>query len=86
MRDSSWWGIGRLGNCPGGEWSNSGELSRMRIRPVGNWPVGDLSWWGLVLLASCPIGELSWWGVVLVGICPGGELSRVGICSGRGLA
>ena len=56
----------------------------MRMRPVGNCPVGDLSWWGLVLLGSCPIGELSWWGVVLVGTCPGGELSRVGICSGRG--
>ena len=42
----------------------------MRIRPVGN----------------CPVGDLSWWGVALVGTCPGGELSRVGICSGRGLA
>ena len=55
--------MSRLGNCPGGEWTYSGELSRMRIRPGG----------------SCPVGEVSWWGVVLVGTCPGGELSRVEI-------
>ena len=27
-------------------------------------------------MGSCSVGELSWWGAVLVGTCPGGELSR----------
>ena len=53
-----------MGNCPGGEWSYSGELSRMRIRPVGNCPLG-----------TCPGGDLSCLGVDPFGNCPGGEWS-----------
>ena len=51
-----------MGNCPGGEVVL----------------VGELSWWGVVLVGSHPGGELSWWGVVLVGSHPGGELSSGG--------
>ena len=46
--------------------------------------MGSCPGWGFVLVV---VGELSWWGVVLVGTCLGGELYRVEIFfSGRGLA
>ena len=74
-----------MGSCPGGEWTYSGELSRVRIRPGGEVSRWGIVLVGIVLLGNCPVGEVAWWGVVLVGTCPDGEFSRVGICSGGGL-
>ena len=44
---------------------------------MGSCPVGELSWWRLVLEGTCPGRELS-----RVRIRPGGEWSRNGICYG----
>ena len=50
-----------------------GELSWWRVVLVGTCPGRSCPGWGFVLVGICPVGELSWWGVVLVGTCPGGE-------------
>ena len=57
-----------MGSCP------SWELSWWGVDPsVDSCPIGELilALAGIVVL----VGELSWWGVILVGSCRGGELS-----------